>query len=100
LTVRFSFVVLPLEVTLRRNVSRHAEVIGELEALVAEEPLRERLQAQRMLALYRSGRQSEALAAYRDVRSELVETIGVEPGGELRRLQDAILSQDPTLDPP
>ena len=79
---------------------RHAEVISELEALVAEEPLRERLQAQRMLALYRSGRQSEALAAYRDVRSELVEKVGVEPGGELRRLQDAILSQDPTLDVP
>ena len=63
---------------------RHAEVIGELEALVAAEPLRERLHAQRMLALYRSGRQSEALAAYRDARAALVEQIGVEPGAELR----------------
>jgi ABC-type transport system substrate-binding protein/DNA-binding SARP family transcriptional activator/DNA-binding beta-propeller fold protein YncE len=79
---------------------RHAEVIGELEALVAEQPLREHLHAQHMLALYRSGRQSDALAAYSDARSELVEQIGVEPGGELRRLQDAILAQDPALDLP
>ncbi len=79
---------------------RHAEVIGELEGLVAAEPLREHLHAQHMLALYRSGRQSEALAAYRDARSALVEQIGVEPGGELRRLQDAILAQDPALDAP
>ena len=79
---------------------RHAEVISELEALVAEEPFRERLHAQRMLALYRSGRQSEALAAYRDVRSELVEQVGVEPGEELHRLQVAILAHDPALDVP
>jgi DNA-binding SARP family transcriptional activator/ABC-type transport system substrate-binding protein/sugar lactone lactonase YvrE len=79
---------------------RHADVIGELEALVAAEPLREHLHAQHMLALYRSGRQSDALAAYRDARSGLVEQIGVEPGGELRRLQDAILAQDPALDVP
>ena len=77
---------------------RHAEVIGELDALVAEEPLRERLHAQRMLALYRSGRQAEALAAYRDARAKLVEQVGVEPGAELQRLQDAILAQDPALD--
>ena len=75
-------------------------MIGELEALVAAEPLREHLHAQRMLALYRSGRQSEALEAYRDARSALVEQIGVEPGAELRRLQDAILAQDPALDVP
>ena len=79
---------------------RHAEVIGELEALTAAEPLREHLHAQHMLALYRSGRQSDALAAYRDARSGLVDQIGVEPGGELRRLQDAILAQDPALDVP
>ena len=65
-----------------------------------EEPLRERLHAQRMLALYRSGRQGEALEAYRDARAALVEQIGVEPGAELRRLQDAILAQDPALDLP
>ena len=79
---------------------RHADVIGELERLTTAEPLREHLHAQRMLALYRSGRQAEALAAYRDARSALVEQIGVEPGAELRRLQDSILAQDPALDVP
>ena len=79
---------------------RHAEVIGELDALVARYPLRERLHAQRMLALYRAGRQSEALEAYSDARAALVEEIGVEPGVELRRLQEAILAQDPVLDLP
>ena len=79
---------------------RHGEVIGELEALVAEDPLREQLHAQRMLALYRSGRQAEALQAYREVRELLVEQIGVEPGPELRRLHAAILRQDSELEPP
>jgi ABC-type transport system substrate-binding protein/DNA-binding SARP family transcriptional activator len=79
---------------------RHDEVIGELEALIDEHPLRERLHAQRMLALYRTGRQAEALEAYRDARAVLVEQIGVEPGGELRRLHDAVLAQDPALDLP
>ena len=79
---------------------RHNEVIGELEGLVAQEPLREHLHAQRMLALYRAGRQSEALEAYRDARSALVDEVGVEPGDELRRLQDAILAHDPALELP
>ena len=79
---------------------RHREVVGELDALVAEQPLRERLHAQRMLALYRCGRQAEALEAYRQARPVLVEEIGVEPGPELRRLHEAILRQDPALDPP
>ncbi len=79
---------------------RHREVLGELEALVARDPLREGLQAQRMLALYRSGRQAQALQAYRQARSALVEQIGVEPGPALRELHDAILRQDPQLDPP
>ncbi len=79
---------------------RHAEVIGELEALVAEDPLREQLHAQRMLAFYRSGRQAEALQAYLDAREVLVEQIGVEPGPELRRLHAAILRQDSELEPP
>ena len=64
---------------------RHDEVIGELEALIDEHPLRERLHAQRMLALYRAGRQAEALDAYRQARTLLVEQIGVEPGAELRQ---------------
>jgi WD40 repeat protein/DNA-binding SARP family transcriptional activator len=79
---------------------RHAEVMGELETLVAQEPLREHLHAQRMLALYRGGRQADALDAYRQVRASLVDAIGVEPGPELRRLHEAILRQDPTLDLP
>jgi YVTN family beta-propeller protein len=77
---------------------RHVEVLGELEGMVVAHPLREHLHAQHMLALYRSGRQSEALAAYRDARAELVEQIGVEPGSELRQLQDRILAHDPALD--
>ena len=79
---------------------RHAEVLPELEALVAAHPLQERLHAQRMLALYRSGRQADALAAYRAAREVLVEQIGVEPGPELRRLHEAMLEQDPKLDLP
>src|SRR5918994_7361565 len=79
---------------------RHGEVIGRLEALIAEEPLRERLHAQRMLALYRDGRQSEALEAYREARAALIEQIGVEPGPELKRLQEQILAQDPDLEAP
>ena len=79
---------------------RHREVVGELEAAAAEEPLRERLHAQRMLALYRSGRQADALEAYRDFRGTLVEAIGAEPGPDLRHLHEAILRQDPELEPP
>ena len=79
---------------------RHDEVIARLEELIAEEPLRERLHAQRMLALYRAGRQSDALDAYRRARETLVEQIGVEPGPELQRLQAAVLAQDPSLDAP
>ena len=77
---------------------RHHEVVGEIDALLAENPLRERLHAQRMLALYRCGRQAEALEAFRHARRTLVEEIGVEPSPELRRLHDAILRQDPSLD--
>jgi DNA-binding SARP family transcriptional activator len=79
---------------------QHREVLGELETLVHEDPLRERVHWLRMLALYRSGRQAEALEAYRFARHTLVEEIGVEPGPELRQLHEAILRQDPTLDPP
>src|SRR5215216_479889 len=82
------------------NHGRHLEVVPELEALVSAEPLRERLHALLMLALYRSGRQSDALAAYRQARAALVDAIGVEPGAELRRLHEAILRQDPSLEPP
>jgi YVTN family beta-propeller protein len=77
---------------------RHGDVIGELEALIDEHPLRERLHAQRMLALYRAGRQADALNAYREARVLLVDAVGVEPGAELQRLQQAILAQDPALE--
>ena len=80
------------------DAGRHAEVIGRLRALVDEHPLRERLRALLMLALYRAGRQAEALDVFRDARYALVETLGLEPGPELRRLQEAILRQDPALD--
>ena len=78
-------------------LGRHADLVSELEAAVAEQPLREHLRAQLMLALYRCGRQADALEAYRSARRTLVEEVGVEPGAELRALQDAILAQDPAL---
>ena len=91
---------LELAIESELDAGRHREVVGELEALAAAEPLRERLHALRMLALHRCGRQADALAAYRQARSALVDAIGVEPGAELRRLHDAILRQDPSLEPP
>lgn len=77
-----------------------AELVGELEALVAAHPLRERFRAQLMLALYRAGRQAEALAAYQDARRLLVEELGIEPSPELQRLEQGILRQEPSLDAP
>jgi DNA-binding SARP family transcriptional activator len=79
---------------------RHAELVGELEALIAEHPLREHLRYQLMLALYRSSRQAEALDAYRQARRELSDELGLEPSEELRRLEQAILRQDAVLDLP
>jgi DNA-binding SARP family transcriptional activator/pimeloyl-ACP methyl ester carboxylesterase len=76
---------------------RHLETIGELETLTANHPLRERFWKQRLLALYRSGRQAEALRAYRELRSGLVDQLGIEPSPELRELEAGILRQDPTL---
>jgi DNA-binding SARP family transcriptional activator/ABC-type transport system substrate-binding protein/streptogramin lyase len=73
------------------------EVVPELEALVAKYPLRERLREQLMLALYRSGRQADALSAYRDGRRRLVDEQGLEPGQALQQLEQAILRQDPAL---
>jgi DNA-binding SARP family transcriptional activator len=80
-------------------LGRHAAVVGELEQLVAEQPLRERLRGQLMLALYRSGRQAEALEVYRKTREALVEELGIEPSRALHELERAILGQDPLLDP-
>ena len=81
-------------------LGRHGALVAELEALVAEHPLRERLRGQLMLALYRSGRQVDALAAYRDARRLLHEEQGLEPGEDLQRLERAILVHDAALAPP
>jgi predicted ATPase/DNA-binding SARP family transcriptional activator len=78
----------------------HAAVVPELERLVDEHPLRERLWAQLMLALYRCGRQADALRAFADARHRLVEELGIDPGADLRRMEAAVLAQDPALDPP
>lgn len=76
-----------------------AELVGELEALVREHPLREGLRVLLMLALYRSGRQAEALDVYQDARRALVEELGIEPGRALRELHQQVLRQDSLLDP-
>jgi DNA-binding SARP family transcriptional activator/pimeloyl-ACP methyl ester carboxylesterase len=77
---------------------RQHEILAELEALTAAHPLRERFWAQRLLALYRSRRQADALRAYRELRTALVDQLGIEPGPELRDLEARILRQDRALD--
>jgi DNA-binding SARP family transcriptional activator len=79
-------------------LGHHSDLVGELEVLAGEHPLRERLQRQLMLALYRSGRQAEALDVYQAARGALVEELGIEPARELRDLHQAILRQDPGVD--
>src|SRR5437763_1320665 len=81
-------------------LGRHHELIGEVEGLVRVHPGRERLTGQLMIALYRDGRQSDALAAYRRARQHLADELGVDPGPQLRKLEKAILDQDPALDAP
>jgi YVTN family beta-propeller protein len=83
----------------RLRLGQHRELVPELEALVADCPYREGFHAQLMLALYRSGRQTEALDAFRRAREHLVGELGVEPGRELRTLQQAILRQEAELEP-
>jgi DNA-binding SARP family transcriptional activator len=82
------------------DLGRHSELIPDLERAVAAEPLDERALRQLMLALYRCGRQADALARYRDGRERLVRELGIEPTAESRDLQQAILRHDPTLAPP
>jgi DNA-binding SARP family transcriptional activator len=81
-------------------LGRHLDLAGELQSLLLEHPLRERLRGQLMLALYRSGRQAEALEAYREGRRVFVEELGIEPGPALQELEQAILRQDPALGGP
>jgi DNA-binding SARP family transcriptional activator len=80
-------------------IGREVELVGELEELVTEHPFRERFRAQLMVALYRSGRQADALEAYRQARQTLVERFGIEPTAPLQRLERQILTQDPSLEP-
>lgn len=82
------------------ELGRHAELLPDLERALARYPLSERLRAQRMLALYRSGRQSEALHVYQAGRRLLAEELGIDPGSALQMLEQQILSQDPALSPP
>ena len=93
-------------VTLERRIGadlacrRHAELVGELEALTVEHPLREHLHVLHMTALYRCGRQAEALDVYRATRARLVDELGLDPGPALQALEQAILRHDPSLDGP
>jgi predicted ATPase/DNA-binding SARP family transcriptional activator len=79
-------------------LGHHAEAVPELEALIREEPLRENLRRLLMLALYRSGRQADALGAYRDARATLLDELGLDPSESLQQLETAILNHDRTLD--
>ena len=81
-------------------LGHHAALVPELEGLVREQPLRERRRAQLMLALYRCGRQADALEVFRTGRRSLDEELGLEPGAELQRLEKAILNHDPSLEAP
>jgi cytoskeletal protein RodZ len=82
------------------ELGRHADLVAELSALAARYPLQERLRGQLMLALYRSGRQAEALDVYRETRRLLADELGLDPSQSLRDLERAILAQDPALDAP
>lgn len=92
------FVVLEERITADLGRGRHHELVGELEARCAESPLREHLWALRMIALYRSGRQADALRVCGELRSVLRDELGVDPGPEIRALEQSILDQDPALD--
>ena len=81
-------------------LGKHTELVPELDALVAEHPYRERFRAQQMLALYRSGRQADALAAYRSARKAFVDELGIEPGEELKALERSVLDHDPAIAAP
>jgi DNA-binding SARP family transcriptional activator len=81
------------------ELGQHALLVAELDVLVRDHPLRERLRAQQMLALYRAGRHADALAAFREARATLDAELGLEPGPELRQLETAILVHDPSLAP-
>jgi DNA-binding SARP family transcriptional activator len=92
------FVALEWRIEADLALGRHDQLVGELEALVSRYPLRERLRGLLMLALYRAGRQAEALEAYRAARRILVDELGIEPSQSLQELERAILRHDPSLE--
>jgi DNA-binding SARP family transcriptional activator len=94
--IRLTAIELRIEADLA--LGRQDELVGELEGLVAEHPLRERLRIFLMTALYRAGRQAEAVGAYQDARRSLVDGLGLEPSRQLQELEQAILCHDPSLD--
>ncbi len=94
--LRLAAVELRIETELA--LGHHRDLVGELETLIAEHPLRERLRSQHMLALYRSGRHAEALASYQAFRRTLSEELGIEPSTSLRELERLMLKQDPSLE--
>ncbi|HEU5242898.1 MAG TPA: BTAD domain-containing putative transcriptional regulator [Gaiellaceae bacterium] len=95
--IRFSAIEQRIEADLA--LGRHNELAAELEQLVEEHPVRERLHGQLMLTLYRTGRQADALAAYREARAKLMDGFGLEPSPALKELERRILEQDPLLEP-
>jgi pimeloyl-ACP methyl ester carboxylesterase/DNA-binding SARP family transcriptional activator len=95
--LRLAAIELRIEAELALGHQR--DVVGELEALIAQQPLRERLRSQHMLALYRSGRHAEALASYQTFRRTLADELGIEPSASLRELERLMLQQDPSLQP-
>ncbi|MFW2380880.1 MAG: extracellular solute-binding protein [Acidimicrobiales bacterium] len=94
--LRLEAVEIRIEVDLKRGMAH--ELVSELESLVRQNPLRERLTGQLMLALYRSGRQAESLRAYKALQNRLGEEIGIEPSASIRRLEEQIVTADPALD--
>ena len=90
--------VLEASIDAQLAMGEHQQVLGVLESLVGEHPLRERFWAQLMLAQYRSGRQADALQSYQRARRTLAEQLGIDPGAELRQLEQAVLLQDPALE--
>ncbi len=91
-------VAMEQRVAVELALGHEAAVVGDLEQLIRNHPYRERLHGQLMLALYRTGRQADALAAFRDARARLSDELGIDPSAELARLHEAILRQDPSLD--
>ena len=95
-----TFLAIEGRVDAQLALGQHGELVGELEALCVQHPLRERLWELRMVALYRSGRQADALRVYNEARERLIEELGLEPGPALRDLEGRVLAQDPGLDAP